>query len=368
MAKKRLSDLLREEVNKSADGGESAAPSAESASTEASAQPDPTPAEANATDPTPTQAPQGEPLRLGLHPSQQGKAEAPAPEPIAEPIAELTPTNGTGRRHSPTKADLEATIAELKTQLAAAQQQSQQQVQQQSQQQETQLNQQLDRLQTEVKRQQATIEQLQGEIQHAKSLRAELEEARQVILKLSEINAKPVDAKYNSGKYADKDADKYASDKPASDKKISTARQDGKQAGSQAVNPAINGASGRNSGATPAAPLHYVKAGESKEIVPQLAAKSASPEAATSKSGAPLVPAPSNAAEPELESKPVQLTMPKSGNNTGEDAGKLAPSARHQQELRRILDHPIRPGALPPMPTPSTENKKLSETDMGWVD
>lgn len=343
MAKKRLSDLLRDEVNKSADkAGQAAEPSSEpsnepsnesanqssnesanqsadqsakstgakpakppeklpassqptidsadSAISEASPE---TPAEAKTT------APQGEPLRLGVHPSQQNQQDATAEVAAAQ----------SARRNSPTKAELETTIAELKTQLETAQQQKES------------FDQQIDHLQAEVKRQQSVIDQLQAEMQQSKSLRAELEEARQVILKLSEINVKPVDAKY-----ASKEQDTR------------------KETAGTATN-----------GVAPTAHLHYVKAGESKPITPQ---------SAISKSGAPIVPAPSNAAEPELESKPVQFKMPTSN----EDAGKLAPPSRHQQELRRILDHPIRPASLPPMSTPQKEDKKLSETDMGWVD
>ncbi|MEP0912377.1 hypothetical protein NDI45_15785 [Leptolyngbya sp. GB1-A1] len=357
MVKKRLSDLLRDEVNKSADkAGQAAEPSSEpsnepsnepanQSSNEsanepsnesanqsadqsakstgakpakppeklpASSQPTidsadsaiskaspETPAEAKTT------APQGEPLRLGVHPSQQNQQDATAEVAAAQ----------SARRNSPTKAELETTIAELKTQLETAQQQKES------------FDQQIDHLQAEVKRQQSVIDQLQAEMQQSKSLRAELEEARQVILKLSEINVKPVDAKY------------------ASKEQDTRKQQDTRK---ETAGTATNGVA-------PTAHLHYVKAGESQPIPPQ---------SAISKSGAPIVPAPSNAAEPELESKPVQFKMPASN----EDAGKLAPPSRHQQELRRILDHPIRPASLPPMSTPQKEDKKLSETDMGWVD
>lgn len=390
MAKKRLSDLLREEVNKSdanqpdeksdtkqeadtpAKSAESSAspvaepsnpipPKNSAASKKADAKSGKSKAPETIADP-PAEAPRGEPLRLGVHPNQQSKNQPSKNQPSQDQPSQNQPSqeakpqskeaeadsdNGTAKRTSPTKADLEGTIAQLKTELTAAQKQSQQQ--------ETQFAEQLDRLQTEMKRQQSVIDQLQAEVQHSKSLKAELEEARQVILKLSEINSKPIDAKYASSD-GSKEGSKDSS-KPTSPAPSQTTSQTTSQPKSPAPSQATNGA------APPASGHHlYVKAGESKPIDPSAA------KPATSRFGAPLVPAPTNAAEPELESKPVQLKMP--GANPEE--GKLAPPARHQQELRRILDHPTRPGALPPMPTPSPEDKKgdkkLSETDMGWVD
>ncbi|XPM53484.2 MAG: hypothetical protein EDM05_035820 [Leptolyngbya sp. IPPAS B-1204] len=78
------------------------------------------------------------------------------------------------------------------------------------------------------------------------------------------------------------------------------------------------------------------------------------------------------AAEPELEPTNSQIVVP---------AAKPAPPDRpklHQLELRRMLDHPTQPGSLPPMPSepkPVEKDKvkdkdevKLSEADVGWID
>ncbi|MBF2072598.1 MAG: hypothetical protein IGS50_02370 [Synechococcales cyanobacterium C42_A2020_086] len=245
MARKRLSDLLREEANKSpADASLSETPANEShaqpaapASTKETHRQEAIP-DAEATE----------------HSSLNSSNGTPAGAIAAAPSDPAT-----SRRHSPTKAELEATIAELRSTL--------QQTQDAAQQQEATLQQQITHLTSELASQQALIEQLQTEVQQVQSLKAQLEEARKVILQLSQVNAQPA---------------------------------------------------------------------------PPLKASPASPGS-------------SPAAEPELETTQPVRPVPK----------PTSTPSKHQIALRQMLAHPTQPGSLPKM---SSEESKLSETDMGWVD
>ena len=260
MVKKRLSDLLREEAQKS---GEAAPEQSENQQTEGTI----APAAEKANEPAKA-APESEPPEA----AQPVEPEASPEEPSHQ------------RKSSPTKVELEGLVAELKAALAASRQTTQQQ--------EDALNQQITTLQASLQNQQSLIEQLQTEVQQAQSLKKELEEAKQMILQLSQANAKP----------------------------------------------------------TPAAPA--------------VSAPSSYQPLALS----PMKPPSAQPAEPELEASRIKLDQP-----TGAD-GKLVPGnpPKYQQELRRILDHPTRPSAVPPMPSDAIQEKeqekKLSDTDMGWVD
>ncbi|HEY9699746.1 MAG TPA: hypothetical protein V6D10_20970 [Trichocoleus sp.] len=263
MVKKRLSDLLREEAQKS---GEAASEQSENQQTEGTI----APAAEKANEPAKA-APEAEPPEA----AQPVEPEASPEEPSHQ------------RKSSPTKVELEGLVAELKAALAASRQTTQQQ--------EDALNQQITTLQASLQDQQSLIEKLQTEVQQAQSLKKELEEAKQMILQLSQANAKPA----------------------------------------------------------PAAPA-----------APAVSAPSSYQPIALS----PMKPPSAQSAEPELEASRIKLDQP-----TGAD-GKLVPGnpPKYQQELRRILDHPTRPSAVPPMSSDAIkekeQEKKLSDTDMGWVD
>ncbi|NJO40374.1 MAG: hypothetical protein HC769_02100 [Cyanobacteria bacterium CRU_2_1] len=84
---------------------------------------------------------------------------------------------------SPTKADLEAAIVDLKVVLETARQTARDK--------ENTLLQQIATLQANVQAQQSLIETLKTELQHSSQLKVELEEAKKMILQLSQVNAKP---------------------------------------------------------------------------------------------------------------------------------------------------------------------------------
>lgn len=252
MARKRLSDLLREEANKPpADASPSETPANESPAQPAA------PAQINETH-RQEAIPEAEATEHSSPDSGNGTPEGAIAAAPSDSIAPEEPP-AASRRHGPTKAELEATIAELRSTL--------QQTQDAAQQQEATLQQQITHLTSEVASQQVLIEQLQTEVQQVQSLKAQLEEARKVILQLSQVNAQPA---------------------------------------------------------------------------PPLTASSASLGS-------------SPAAEPELESTQPVRPAPK----------PTSTSSKHQTALRQVLAHPTQPGSLPKM---SSEESKLSETDMGWVD
>lgn len=161
-------------------------------------------------------------------------------------------------------AQLEETIANLETALATTQKNAQRR--------EQDLLQQISTLQTQLQEQQDLNARLKTGVEQVGQLKAELEDARQMILQLSQVNAKPAPA-----------------------------------------------------------------------VAP---------------------PAKVQAAEPELEtsqSKAIQPVQP------SRSRVEIQPKS-HQVALRRILEHPTQPGALPKMPSDRTPEKKPSEMDMGWVD
>lgn len=79
------------------------------------------------------------------------------------------------KRTSPTKAELESTIAELKAALAAAQA-------------GTDWQQQLNNLQAELQEQKQLVDRLKADLEKADQIQAELEQAKSVIRSLSEVN------------------------------------------------------------------------------------------------------------------------------------------------------------------------------------
>jgi hypothetical protein len=158
-------------------------------------------------------------------------------------------------------------------------------------------------LQSQIETQQQTEAQ---QAQQTEQLKAELDSAKQMILQLSQANAKPAPP---------------AASKP------------------------------------PAAPI--------APIAPAASKPPAAPAAQPLQRNLSYLPS-SRAAEPELESSNTQIVIPPA-KPASLDRPKL-----HQLELRKVLDHPTRPGSLPPMssePKPAEKEEiKLSETDVGWMD
>ncbi len=282
MVKKRLSDLLREEVQKS---GEAASePTDEQQSSEQQS------GEQQSND---QQDQQNEETIAPVAEESDGKVAPGEAKPVASEASTASEEPAHSRKNSPTKAELETLVAELKSALETSRQTAQQQ--------EDELKQQITKLQAEIENQQGMLEKLQTEVKQAQSLKKELEEAKQMILQLSQTNAKP------------------ASAAPAS---------------------------------TPA---------------PTAASSSRQPIALS-----PMKPLPAQSAEPELEASRIKLDRPSGLSDTGKLSSEQTP--KYQQELRRILDHPVRPGIVPSMPSDDLkekgkdQEKKLSDTDMGWVD
>lgn len=138
MVKKRLTDLLREEASNSTNGD--------------------------------TEMAQDSQVE-----SQSGEAGA---KPTAEHLPEAEDTTPRSKRTSPTKADLQATVTELRATLKAAQRQ------------ETLLEKKVAQLQAELQAQKPIVEKLQADLEQVDQVKVDLEQAKGTILQLSELNAK----------------------------------------------------------------------------------------------------------------------------------------------------------------------------------
>lgn len=330
MARKRLSDLLREEQkaggNKATDSESTDSKTTDSESTDSKA------TDSKTTD---NKATGGTSISPELPESEkitEPEKSEPAIEVVAEvltapadqiePVAQLRdagvkaqaveevvvevevqsvpPEPQANRHHSPTQADMEAMIARLKTDLDA--------VRQEAQTKESALQIQVDRLQGELTAHRTTIQQLQRELQReidrSEPLKAELESAKQMILRLSQ---------------------------PTSPRSPEAAQS----------SPALAAAQ------PPAAQ-------------PPAASK---PPARSKPAALSYIPSP-RAAEPELESQPAAQMVPT----------KIVHPERakpYQVALHKVLDHPTLPGSLPPMSSDikSVDREvKLSDTDVGWMD
>ncbi|MBW4638103.1 MAG: hypothetical protein KME05_07670 [Gloeocapsa sp. UFS-A4-WI-NPMV-4B04] len=104
----------------------------------------------------------------------------PETESLDETLDEHSPVNTTSRtkRTNPTKAELETTLTELQEALQAAQMR------------EESLGQQVVDLQLELQEQKLLVKTLQPILEQTNQLKTELEQAKKVILQLSEINSK----------------------------------------------------------------------------------------------------------------------------------------------------------------------------------
>lgn len=100
----------------------------------------------------------------------------PAADQVSDRTAVASETASTRvRRTSPTKAELENTVAELKAALAAAQE-------------DTGWQQQLADLQAELQEQRQIVNKLKADLEKANQIQLELEQAKAVIRSLSEVN------------------------------------------------------------------------------------------------------------------------------------------------------------------------------------
>ncbi|NJO78643.1 MAG: DUF3450 domain-containing protein [Cyanobacteria bacterium RM1_2_2] len=187
MARKRLSDLLREEEQK---GEEKSTSALETEHTNASPEP---------AKPEPAKLEPAEPVV-----EVTGEVVAPETEPSQirglelRDAAALEPTPLTQAQNSPaqTQAErvaLETTIQQLKEELQSLQQRVQT-----AQTQEATLQTQVARLQAETTAQQSQIQRLQAEVAQSEQVRTELEAAKQMILRLSQPQPQPAAAPANS--------------------------------------------------------------------------------------------------------------------------------------------------------------------------
>lgn len=144
MTKKRLSDLLREEVEKPSEA------ELEQTQQVVQAQPE---APNNATD-------------------------AETLKELSMTTSENTPEKATTRKSHPTKADLESTITEMEAAL------------QEGEEREVALKQQVADLQAELKKQKDFVQKLQEYLEQATQLKTELEQARKAATQLEEANKK----------------------------------------------------------------------------------------------------------------------------------------------------------------------------------
>lgn len=149
MARKRLGDLLREEAQKPSEPEVVQAADSE-------AMPE---------------------LDTSLAPAE------PLDEVTQEPLSTVTNSTNANRRTNPTKADLEATVAELRAALQEVQQH------------ENSLQQQVAHLQLELDDYHILVSKLKAELEQAETVKAELEEAKKVILQLSAVNSPASSAK-----------------------------------------------------------------------------------------------------------------------------------------------------------------------------
>lgn len=279
MARKRLSDLLREEAKKTSTG-EASSPAGESETKS----------------------------HQSSHRAKQANSEnessdssaTASPTTIDVPAQSVPIASDESTTSLSSTSHLEETIAQLQVAL--------EQERQTAQQQQVQLQQEITQLKSEQQQQADRVKSLELEVKQSQQLKTELEEAKKLILQLSESNQQL-------------------------------------QAKKQPVAVAQPRAAQSPSTPSPLAPAH------------------SAPPAALK----PLPPPP--APEPGLESNP------QSNSGKSQPAAGIVPMPGrdrpiHELALRKILDHPTRPGALPTMSSEPPEYKegKLSETDMGWVD
>lgn len=166
MARKRLSDLLREEAKKASesepqDGQEPDASATPGESSEKTPQPQ---------QPTPKS-------------TAQSKVKSTASNDSASQTTVDTEAVALPEEASAPAVELEAMIAELKTALSTTRQTAEQQ--------EAALKADIANLKQELQNKQKQIDQFHSEVQQIQYLKTELEDARKMILQLSQVNAQP---------------------------------------------------------------------------------------------------------------------------------------------------------------------------------
>jgi len=104
-----------------------------------------------------------------------------ASEEVSEPEVEVvddTANNTSAKRSTPTKADLEATVTDLKAELEQARQK------------EASLQPQIEQLQSELSEQKKLVHQLLLDLEQTETLKTELKQAKQAAMQLAESNNK----------------------------------------------------------------------------------------------------------------------------------------------------------------------------------
>lgn len=193
MARKRLSDLVREEANKPSENKTSETEVEQTASGQA--KPDGKPEASQESQASKTAGRSRSKAKPNQESSQPESPSKPLSEPVSEPISEPIDVQAetvTAEDHQLLEAqtkiqELEGTIAELQAKLEAAHKTAQQT--------EAELKQEITELQTKLHHQQTELEQLQTDGKQVNQLKAELEDAKKMILQLSQVNAQPAPPK-----------------------------------------------------------------------------------------------------------------------------------------------------------------------------
>ncbi|MBE9179626.1 hypothetical protein IQ268_13745 [Oculatella sp. LEGE 06141] len=171
MARKRLSDLVREEAQK--------VPEAEAAQPEPDAEHTPA--------------------------SESDDSDDSDRDDQASSEESTASRSTSSRSKSPTKAELEAIVTDLQAEIRAAQKERDE------------LHHKLSELQEALETEKALHQKLQAELKKADQLKVELEKARDLILKLSEANAKPAQPAASSAPPAALSLSKPEASKPKSE-------------------------------------------------------------------------------------------------------------------------------------------------------
>jgi hypothetical protein len=180
MAKKRLSDVLREEAQKTSESSDVWEPQKQDDRLpEAAAETLETTVETTAIDAEAAnmEAIDTEASRVPEDSESEEQSAAEAAKPVS---------SASHRRASSTKADLESLVAELRTALDDARKTAQAT--------ETALQQQVAALQADLQTQQGLTQKLQTDLREFQQLKTELEDAKKMILRLSQVNTKPTPA------------------------------------------------------------------------------------------------------------------------------------------------------------------------------
>jgi uncharacterized small protein (DUF1192 family) len=194
MARKRLSDLVREEAKKTPETDSEQAKSSKSSETKTAKNAE-LDAEAGTKDLTtePTAEKQAAKStsrsRSKTKSSESNSSDLHSGAIIdSEPIdVKAEPVEATENTSTSHQKELEATIAHLQAELEASHAASQKR--------EAELKQRITQLQTELDQQQTALEQLQTDSKQVNQLKAELEDAKKMILQLSQVNAQPAPPK-----------------------------------------------------------------------------------------------------------------------------------------------------------------------------